>query len=106
MSGRLLIKLGIGSCIVALLLPGINGATDLLAAGQVERWRMLLAQIGGGAVALGLVIYLVRRSGLVASRCAECRRKVPNGHAYCLDHLKSKQDKGREALHQQRGSGY
>lgn len=105
-AGRLL-RLALLLVITALLLPAMNEAVVLADRDQLDSWQGLALKGAVGAFCLALLLSLVEKLGgrVAGARCRDCRRRVPHGHAYCLDHLQARRQQAQERLHRERGSG-
>jgi len=103
MRSHSLLRLALLLVLVALIAPTLKVASDA----KVQEWAQWLLRGAGAVAALAVVAWLLEKIGVrvAGARCADCRRRVPYGHAYCYDHLRDRTHAAREKLHGERGSG-
>jgi hypothetical protein len=100
-------RAGLLLILLALMLPAIDRVVDLASSDELDTWKGHVFTVALSAFGLALVLAIFEKAGMkvAGARCRDCKKRIPHGHAYCFDHLMSRQDKARNRMHGQRGLG-
>ena len=107
MNARNFLRLGLVAVLLAFLVPVLGLSHELAAKDRLDTWAGWLLNGAGLSLAVALILYVLEKIGLrvSGSRCRDCHRSVPYGHAYCLDHLRVRTDAARDRHHGKPGMG-